>query len=442
MSAAPDPNRSFAEGVVRRLREAGHQALFAGGCVRDLLLGRAPKDYDVATDARPEQVRALFGQRRTLAVGASFGVIVVVATKAERDAGAHPVEVATFRTEGPYLDGRRPEHVSFATPEEDAKRRDFTINGMFLDPIEDRVLDFVGGQADLRAGVIRAIGDPRERMTEDKLRLLRAVRFAATLGFRLDDATAAAVREMAGQLTVVSAERIAQELRRMLVHDNRRRAAELCAECRLLEVIFPELTPALHPARPDEVSRWEQTLRALDLFGRARFESALVILLHAVALDAVAGRDSAVPLAEVCRRLKLSNEERDLAVWLAVHEHDVDSIQDRPVWFLKRLCAHPAIADLLAVTRALHTAAGQSLADVEYVEQFLATTPPEQIDPPPILTGTDLVALGLKPGPEFKRILDAVRNAQLDGTITTRDEALAFARRLHDGADADTNAPP
>ncbi len=201
-----DRNREFAGEVVSRLKQAGHQALWAGGCVRDYLLGRVPKDYDVATDARPEEVRQIFGHRRTLAVGASFGVIVVRGPR-----GVADVEVATFRTEGPYLDGRRPESVTFATPEEDAKRRDFTINGMFFDPLAQQVLDYVGGERDLGAGIVRAIGDPHDRVREDKLRMLRAVRFAANLDFELDPITASAVREMADQLTVVSAERITQE---------------------------------------------------------------------------------------------------------------------------------------------------------------------------------------------------------------------------------------
>jgi len=437
MPLEPDRNRPFAESVVRQLRGAGYQALFAGGCVRDLLLGRTPKDYDVATDARPEQVRDLFGHRRTLAVGASFGVVVALPSRSERESGVDPVEVATFRTEGPYLDGRRPENVAFTTPEEDAKRRDFTINGMFLDPVEDKVLDFVGGETDLRAGIIRAIGDPRERMTEDKLRLLRAVRFAATLGFRLDEATAAAVREMAGQLTVVSAERITQELRRMLVHPNRRRAVELCAECGLLEVIFPELEPVLRLGKIGPHSPWERTLRALEVLDRPRLETSLVILLHSVI-----GRDDRPDIDQIGRRLRLSNTEVELMSWVAGHRRDLGAIRHRTLWFRKRLCAHPAVGDLLRVERALRTATGEDLADVEYFERFLAVTPSEEIDPPPLLTGSDLIAGGLKPGPEFKRLLDAVRNAQLDGAIATRDEAADLARRLHAEGTTDTNGPP
>jgi poly(A) polymerase len=437
---SPDLNRPFAESVVRTLREAGHQALFAGGCVRDLLLGTLPKDYDVATDARPERVREVFGHRRTLAVGASFGVIVVLPSKAERDAGVEPVEVATFRTEGPYLDGRRPERVEFATPEEDAKRRDFTINGMFLDPVEDRVLDFVGGQTDLRAGVIRAIGDPRERMAEDKLRLLRAVRFAATLGFRLDEGTAAAVREMAGQLTVVSAERIVQELRRMLVHPNRRRAVELCAECGLLERVFPELGSLLRSAAAtDDV--WNRTLSMLERLDKPSFPLALACLLHGLCdappwpVDPLACLGVIDP---ICGRLRLSNAESVRVIFLVGHQNALDGIRrDRPSR-MKRLCATKGARDLVELVRVRDSARGESLDDVRFVENFLRSTPPDVINPPMLLTGDDLIALGLKPGPTFKRLLDDVRNAQLDGTIESHEEAIALARRLHGGGAADT----
>jgi poly(A) polymerase len=420
MPAETDANRRFAESLVQRLRDAGFQALFAGGCVRDLALGRTPKDYDIATDARPEQVRDLFGHRRTLAVGASFGVVVVIPSQSERNAGVQPVEVATFRTEGPYLDGRRPKHVAFATPEDDAKRRDFTINGMFLDPFANRLLDFVGGQADLRAGIIRAIGDPRERMAEDKLRLLRAVRFAAALDFRLDDATAAAIRDMAHQLIVVSAERIAQELRRMLVDEHRRRAVELCDELGLLEVIFPELTSLLKLGTTEEHAPWNRTRYALDRLNPARFESALVVLLHSVV-----DREGIASIDAAARRLRLSNAERDLAIWLAEHRHDLEAIRTKSRSHLKRLCAHHAIRELVAITRALETAPG---ADIDFIEQFLNNTPPEMINPPPLLSGDDLIQLGFKPGPHFKTLLDNIRTAQLEGSITTRDQALDYVK--------------
>lgn len=433
MPSAAEQTRAFAEQVVRRLHDAGSQALFAGGCVRDLLLGREPQDYDVATSALPDQVRELFGHRRTLAVGASFGVIVVLPSKAERDAGVLPVEVATFRTEGPYLDGRRPESVEFVDAEADAKRRDFTINGMFFDPLANEVIDYVGGQQDLAAGIVRAIGDPRERMSEDKLRLLRAVRFAATFGFKLDDVTRVAVQEMAQELTVVSSERIAQELKRMLVHENRRRAVELCHATRLLEVIFPELIPVLRLDTVGAHSPWLKTLRALELLDKPRFESTLVVLLHTII-----GRDNSTSLEHICRRLKLSNDERELAVWLAEHRADLGAIRERTLWFLKRLCAHPAISELLNLAQALRRAAGETLEDLDFVERYLAEMPAERINPPPLIGGQDLIALGMKPNPEFKRLLDIVRNAQLDETINTHAEAIALVRRLHGEGAADT----
>ena len=216
MSAADGARRAFAFEVVDRLQRAGHRALWAGGCVRDLLMDREPSDYDVATDATPDRVMGLF--RRTIPVGVSFGVVRVLGP---REAGA--VEVATFRSDGRYDDGRRPQSVTFGTPEADARRRDFTINGMFLDPVRDEILDLVGGKKDLEARVLRAIGDPIERFAEDKLRLLRAVRFAARLGFELEQSTKAAIASMAGEVRVVSAERIAEELRKMLVHPSRGR---------------------------------------------------------------------------------------------------------------------------------------------------------------------------------------------------------------------------
>ena len=232
----PVLQREFAVEIVRRLKHSGFTALWAGGCVRDHLLDKTPKDYDVATNATPKQVRKIFAKLTTLDVGASFGVIVVVGPR-----GAGEVEVATFRSDGSYTDGRRPDSVTFSTPEEDAQRRDFTINGMFLDPLEHKVLDYVGGERDLSQGYIRAIGDPHDRMREDKLRMLRAVRFTAHLEFGLARATKAAVTEMASEIHVVSAERIAAELRRMLTDQHRHVAIELADEVGLLREILPEV---------------------------------------------------------------------------------------------------------------------------------------------------------------------------------------------------------
>ena len=441
------PQREFAVEIVRKLRAAGYEALMAGGCVRDLLLGREPKDYDVATTARPEQVRTLFGHGRTLAVGASFGVIVVLPPRGS-DAGQ--VEVATFRTEGPYLDGRRPESVAFCTPEEDAQRRDFTINGMFYDPIEARVSDFVGGEADLAARVIRAIGDPHDRMREDKLRMLRAVRFTATLDFALDEVTAAAVREMAEQITVVSDERIAQELRRMLIDVHRRRAVELCEDVGLLAVILPELaiesadflsggreSPGSWIAdekrseepgdlRPPLRTRTgELTLAMLSLLEAPSFELAFAALLHALPSKPIAH--------DICRRLKLSNDETDRIVWLVAHQDDLADAPSSSLARLKRTLAHPYRDDLLSLLRVKRLAAGDDMRPVLFVNEYLARTPQAEIDPPPLITGDDLKLLGLQPGPRFKTLLDDIRDAQLNGDITTVEEARQMATQTQSG---------
>jgi poly(A) polymerase len=424
MSSA-DRQREFAVDVVRRLQEAGFRALWNGGCVRDFLMGRLPKDYDVATDARPDAVRSLFGHRRTLAVGASFGVIIVVGPK---DAGN--VEVATFRTEGPYLDGRRPEHVDFATPEEDAQRRDFTINGMFYDPISEQVLDFVGGEKDLAAGVVRAIGRPSDRMIEDKLRMLRAVRFAATLDFQIDPATAEAVRAMASEIHVVSAERIAQELKKMLVDPHRRRAMELARETNLLLEILPELKPVVDES---DGTSWEATLRRLRLLEQPAFELATAALLAGVPKASASGhsprKESGVARV-VCKRLRLSNQETDTIEWLLVHLPDVLNSVTKSLAELKRILSPPAARELLELARVDRLAADGNLSGVIHCEELLRRTPPEKLDPPPLITGDDLISLGLQPGKQFREILDAVRESQLNEELTTRDEAIRLVKRL------------
>ena len=438
-----DPNRVYAEQVIGRLRGAGYHALLAGGCVRDLLLGRVPKDYDVATDATPEQVRNLFGPRRTLAIGASFGVIVVLPPHAERAAGVAQIEVATFRTEGGYVDGRRPQHVAYATPQEDAQRRDFTINGLFLDPLSGDVFDYVGGQADLRAGVIRAIGNPADRMTEDKLRLLRAVRFTATLDFRLDPATAAAVTQMAPQLGVVSAERIAAELRRMLVDRHRRRALELCCDTGLLAVVAPEIAT--------NNASWRRTLTMSEMLNEPTFELALATLIvqasgggeppeYSMHSDRSTWRADASrapqKLTTICERLRLSNAESERIAFLTTQQTALENAAALPLSRLKRLASRPGIAELVELTRIAALADDRVPADAAFVAAFLRDTPPEVIDPPPLLTGADLIAAGLRPGPAFKTLLETVRDAQLDARISTNAEALALARRLQ-SLDAD-----
>ena len=421
---SPDPQRAFAESVVRQLKDAGFIALWAGGCVRDHLLGKTPKDYDVATSARPEQVREVFGNRRTLSVGESFGVIVVLPPN--REAGQ--VEVATFRTDGCYVDGRRPESVAFSTPEQDAQRRDFTINGMFYDPTEQRVLDYVGGERDLAAGIVRAIGDPQARMTEDKLRLLRAVRFAATFQFQLDPVTADAIRQMAGQLNVVSAERIAQELRRMLVDPHRERAIELCEDVGLLPEVLPELRSLVQ--RPDQ---WQLAKTMLRLLLAPNFSLAVATLFERfVELSA---SDSTLLLATIGERLKLSNQEVEASQWLLKHRHSLDGARELSRARLKRVLAAPLADDLLALLRVRDVADGREPTDALFCQAFLDATPADEINPATLMTGDDLKAAGFQPGPKFKVVLDAVRDAQLNGEINTTEAAIELALRLARGSE-------
>lgn len=435
--------REFALSVVTKLQAAGHQALWAGGCVRDELLGLVPDDYDVATDAVPEQVQTLFP--RTVAVGASFGVVEVIGP---RQAWGFPtVEVATFRTDVSYSDGRRPDQVRFSTPREDALRRDFTINGMFFDPLRQELHDFVGGQEDLKARRLRAIGEPRERFAEDKLRLLRGVRVATRFDLALDPATEAAIREMAPQIRVVSAERVAEELRKLSAHPQRTRGFSLFLDLGLAAAVLPELVPMVGlpqgpPAAPTG-DLWQHVLAVLArLPASASFPLVMGTLLHDVGKPRTVGRTpdrytfyshehvGARLAGDLATRLKLSNHERERIVWL-VEKHQIlaDAKQMRPSK-LKTLLAHPGIRELLDLHRADALASGRSDDHVSYCEFLLESWPPDVLQPPPLLTGHDLTRRGFPPGPKFKLWLDAVREAQLDGVIRTPEEAWALVARL------------
>jgi poly(A) polymerase len=415
-------SRTFAIEVVRRLRQAGHAALWAGGCVRDLCMDRQPQDYDVATDAPPEAVRSVFGRRRTIAVGESFGVVIVLGPR-----GAQQVEVATFRTEGPYLDGRRPDSVRFASPEEDAQRRDFTINGMFYDPLEQRIYDYVGGEKDLHDGVVRAIGEPHERMAEDKLRMLRAIRFAATLDFELDSHTADAVRDMAPEILVVSWERIAQELRKMLVNRHRRRAMRLCQQLGLSAHIFPELSRLL--SAPDE-HEWTHTLNVLDALRGPPFELTMAVLLHTLPAASHGKRDAPGTAAEVCRRLRLSNHETVRINWLVANQRTLQNAEQQERASLKRVLAHPGAAMLVEMMRASAAAEHVRSADVQFLDDFLEQHTLEDLNPPELVTGADLIAMGLKPSRRFQDLLNRIRDTQLNEQVQTRQEALNLLQGL------------
>jgi poly(A) polymerase len=417
-----DASRAFAVDVVQSLKNAGFIALWAGGCVRDSLLGRTPKDYDVATDATPEQVRDVFGKRRTLGIGESFGVIVVLGPK-----DAEQIEVATFRTDGLYLDGRRPSSVQFSSPEEDAQRRDFTINGMFFDPIDEKLLDYVGGEKDLAAGMLRAIGNPSARMEEDKLRMLRAVRFASTFGFELDSSTANSIREMAEQIRVVSAERISQELRKMLAHANRALAITLCKELGLFTQILPELQSL-------ESGDWACVEQALSELKSSSFPTAFAMLFICTEFDSEnvsqSGQDIAKSVVSSGKQLKLSNEEIEQAEWISKNLHRLDNAQALPLATLKRTLVHKHASDLLEVMRVVRIVQSLDAADVEFCREFLQSTPDEILNPSSIITGKELIDLGLKPGPRFKEILWEIRDAQLNLEVVAPTEALEMAQRL------------
>jgi poly(A) polymerase len=409
--------RDFAVEVVRRLRSSGHQALWAGGCVRDQLMGVAPKDYDVATDAAPDRIREIFGKRQTLAIGAAFGVITVLGPK-----NAGQLDVATFRRDSAYSDGRHPDSVTYSDAEHDAQRRDFTINGLFYDPLADQVVDYVGGQADLNRRVVRAIGDPLARISEDKLRMLRAVRFAARFDFALDDATRAAIEQQAHELVIVSAERVATELRLILTHLSRARGLELLAATGLLEVVLPE-SASLVQSR----DQWPGCLAILTALESPTFPMALAALLRELQLE----RPQADLAQIVFDRWKLSTGELEGVRKLLREESLIRTASRQPWPKLQRVLIAPRSDELLGFCHAVAKVLDGSKAEIDFCRAKLAL-PPEQLNPPPLITGDDLQRLGLPPGPAYRELLDAVRDAQLDQRLATRDDALAFvAQRAH-----------
>jgi tRNA nucleotidyltransferase/poly(A) polymerase len=405
---APALQRAFALEIVQKLRAAGFAALWAGGCVRDELLGLAPKDYDVATNATPDQIRDLFGRRRTLPIGAAFGVVTVLGPRA-----AGQIEVATFRTDATYSDGRHPDSVTFTDAQHDAQRRDFTINGLFYDPVAEQVVDYVGGQADLVAHVIRAIGDPRLRLREDKLRMLRAVRFAATFKFAIEPETMRAIQQMAVDITTVSAERIGMEIRRMLLDQNRAQALRLLRESNLLQYVLPEVAGLRDDA-------WQLTMERM-----ARLSAPSLSLALAAFLLSVDGAD----IHEVGRRLRYTNKEIDRATWLLGNLITVAHGPRVPWPKLQRVLVHDGAAELVALAESFSEPDDSALS---FCRERLAW-PAERLNPNPLVDGADLIRHGLKPGPQFSALLEEIRDAQLNCEIATRDEALAFADRLRTG---------
>ena len=418
MTDTPSPDailrhrREFASTVVQRLRAAGYEALWAGGCVRDLLLEREPLDFDVATSAKPQQVRELFGHRRTLAVGASFGVIIVLGPHA----AAGQVEVATFRSDAQYSDGRRPDSVRFSTAEEDAQRRDFTINGMFYDPLDQRVIDYVGGRDDLQRGLIRAIGDADARIGEDKLRMLRAVRFAARLGFAIESRTEAALARHANELAIVSGERMAAEMHKTLITAGRETAVRTWAETGLLAVLLPGLARAWSQLG-------EQACGLLRSVAPDPWTVAVSTLLYPL-VDA-----QTVTAAELCddlrTRLKLSNEEF-MQLGFCLHSQALLDAAPRLAWSQVQPTMAHRYAALACELFAARVACGRAdVATLDWLRQRLAWQP-DRLDPPVWVTGRDLQQLGFSPGPRFKQLLGEIRALQLDGQLVDRQQALAW----------------
>ena len=419
--ADPAVSRNFARDVVRRLRAAGHEALWAGGCVRDELLGRVPADYDVATSAQPAAVRLLFGQRRTLAVGAAFGVITVVGP---RQAGH--VEVTTFRTDAAYTDGRHPAGVTFSTPQEDAQRRDFTINGLFFDPESGRVDDYVGGQADLASGVVRAIGMPALRFGEDHLRMLRAVRFAAAFGFLLEEGTRSAIVRLAPLVRSVSPERIAAELRTMISRPGRQRALELLWETGLMQEVFPEWSRLGERGQGGNLAAqgaWLEGARIVGALDEPGLPTALALLSREAGGETV---------SQIATRLRLSNREFTTATWLHAALKALGGATaavepaDRPWSEVQPWLAHPAAPLLADCLRARATHGADSPAIAAWVCAQL-TQPRDQLDPPPLLGGADLLRAGIPAGRAVGQLLARIRTLQLDGRLHSREEALGWA---------------
>lgn len=477
--------KDFAISIVRTLRDKGHQAYLVGGCVRDLLLGREPADYDVATDASPQEVMRILPE--TYAVGEQFGVVLVPAPRKLKpespvhgavdlrqnkpchsepaSTGEEPfdqlragsavpghshkacVEVATFRSDIGYSDGRHPDEVRFSRdPREDVQRRDFTINGLLLDPEKNEVLDFVGGQEDLRVGNVRAIGEPECRFTEDKLRMLRAIRFATRFEYRIDPSTFAAIQKLASQIHQVSRERVRDELTRMLTEGHAKRAFEFLDQCGLLHEVLPEIEamkgveqpPEFHP----EGDVFAHTLLLLEKLPHSCTPTlAWGALLHDVGKPPTFRRspdrirfdnhvDVGVKMAEaICRRLRFSNDDTEQILALVDNHMRFGDVQRMKPSTFKKFIRLPQFDEHLELHRLDCESSHRSLGMYNFTREQMANLPPDQVRPAPLISGDDLIAAGYSPGPLFKQILTAVEDAQLDGRLVDREEALRFVEK-------------
>ncbi len=453
--------KEFTISIVRKLRGAGYQAYLVGGCVRDLLLGREPADYDVATDATPDEVMRIFPE--TYAVGAQFGVVLVpvpkdpsvspvssvvsVSDPNHRGHGGKTVEVATFRSDIGYSDGRHPDEVRYSkNPREDVARRDFTINGLLLDPITNEVLDYVGGQKDLAEKIIRTIGEAERRFAEDKLRMLRAVRFAARFGYTIESGTFTAIQKLASQIHQVSRERARDELTKMLTEGHARSSFLLLDESGLLPQVLPEISamkgveqpPQFHP----EGDVFVHTMLLLDKLPHpCPVTLAWGALLHDVGKPATfrvapdrirfdGHVDVGVKMAEeTCRRLRFSNDDTEQILALVENHMRFAHAMRMNESTFKKFVRLPRFEEHLELHRIDCQASHGDLTSYEFTRKKIAALPPEAIRPTPLLTGEDLIAAGYNPGPRFKEILSAVEDAQLEGRLQAKNAALEFVRR-------------
>lgn len=427
-----DVLRHDAEMIVRALRARGHDAWFAGGCVRDLAMQIVPKDYDIATSARPDEVMDIFP--RTKAVGAQFGVVLVHA-----DCGDY--EVATFRADAEYSDGRHPDKVEFCSAREDVERRDFTINGMLYDPVKDETLDWVGGRKDIAQRLLRTIGEPDRRFAEDKLRMLRGVRFACRLGFAIEENTYDAIRRNAPGLAEVSAERIREELVYIFTGPHAGRALRLMHDMGLLRPILPEVEamsgveqpPQFHP----EGDVFEHTCMMLDLAENPSLELAMGILLHDIGKPGTQTFSDRIRFNEhdhvgevmvrsICRRLRFSGQQADQIADLVAQHMRFATAPRMKLGKLKGLLAMPRFDEHLELHRLDCLSSHRKLDVYDFVRQKLDEFTAEELRPDPLVDGSDLLALGYSQGPIFGRILASVREQQLDGSLNTRQEAVAY----------------
>ena len=427
--------RTEAECIVKALRDAGHEAFFAGGCVRDMVMEMEPHDYDIATSATPEEITTLFPSTAT--VGAQFGVVVV-----HGEAGDY--EVATFRADALYSDGRHPDRVRFCSAREDVRRRDFTINGMLYDPIEKKVLDWVGAQEDIKRGVVRAIGEPLERFSEDKLRILRAIRFAVQLGYAIEEETYSAICRCAPEIVAVSVERIRAELIRILTGPSAGRAVRVMHDTGLLAAVLPEVEvmagveqpPEFHP----EGDVLEHTCLMLDSAENPSPELAVAVLLHDIGKPATQSFAERIRFNEhdragdaiaghVCRRMRFSNEQTALITSLVRNHMRFMAVQRMKLSTLKRLLALPRFEEHLELHRLDCLASHGKLDNYEFLRRKMAEFSREDLEPAPLVSGRDLIGRGYPPGPIFRRILSAVRDEQLEDRLRTKDEAIAWVEK-------------